>query len=394
MPDLDCKAPQDRIFLLNGTPDFHWSVGSNDAMWMQGEVPADQVVLLHRMNADHGMSHLAPDDAPEGLDMRDWTHGVQDYLAYRAFFDDHALPQVVWSDLPRRDGDRIVGTALVTGGADGARVWLAAGTDRDFSLCTGISPEGDAFLCRGEFLCDDDPSVAGPSCPGAHLAGPCAWADGMTKTAADDLRNRMGDAVPLPTRTAAGHFCWWRRDDGTGRPPWQQCLAPAVDLPAAPSLPDLDTADGITSFLGSDDAAHRMLLRVMRGTVSEVPVPDEGVPAPNEPGKKPLPPTFRFRAYGAASVQAVLAAGAFVDPYEKDPQGEYVHAASGYFLPHPAEVGATGEIVVDLEAPAGTDHFAVAVEVFRAADDGVPDVVFTPILTVAPTPDPAALSCP
>ncbi len=389
LPDLACSAPDDRVFLQNGSTDFHWSVGSNDAMWTARPPDPASVRMLYRMNADHGMSHLVPDDAPHGLGARDWTHGVQDYQTYRAFFGDHTPPTAAWTEPPRRAGDMVVGRVSVSPDVAGARLWVAASTDRDFSFCTGIEGEPGDFMCRGDFLCDPDESVAGPACPGAHLTATCP--PGMANLS-DAQRTRLGAAVPLPTRPAAGHYCWWRHDDGTGRDPWQQCLAPRLD-PNDP-LPDLGTTTAVEQFVDDSDNAAQRLARLVRGTFADVPIPDEGIPAPADPGRTPLPRTFRFRAFGAPSLEAVLDASSFVNPYDQD-AGSYTRAAAGFFQPYPVEVGADGTVDVAWPIPAGTgaDHFAVTVQIWRDGPEGVPDVVYAPILTVAPDPDPASLTC-
>ena len=414
LPALDRAAPEARLFLLNGYPDFHWSLGNNDEMWVERPPPADQLWLVHRINADHGMHHLAPDDAPEGIPPRAWSHGVDEAIAYRAFFEDRAPLQVRFLEPPRREGDRIVARARVTppSAVRGAQAWIAAGTDRDFSFCTGIELGAEAVMCRGEFFCQTKAAVTGPGCPGRHLGGSCAWKDGLDGAGLSRDQRRLvlgafAAANPLPTRPPSGHFCWWRWAEGgpSARPAWQQCIAPRSTLSGAPSPDALDLSSwslpdgpqmGVREYLQSGETFAEVLLRAMRGTYAELPRGDaEPGLAGRDPSRTPLPPTYRFAAFGAARHEDVLRDAGFVDPYARDETGEYRHWAAGFFVPRPVVLQDDGTVELSWSIPAGSavDHFAVTLEVWSAPRDGLPDVVYTPVLTVAPSPDPSVRSC-
>ncbi len=417
LPRLKEAAPEAQLFLLNGYPDVHWSLGSNDRMWTERPPPTGQVWLVHRLNADHGMHHRAPDDVPEGLSPQAWSHGADKAIAYRAFFDAHEPPRIRLLEAPRREGRRLVARAQVEGGAAvrGVRAWVAASRDRDFSLCTGIELGAEALMCRGEFLCQTHPAVSGEACPGAPLAGPCAWLDDLADARAADPSEpsnreafeRLAEANPLPTRTPSGHFCWWRRAETApgARPAWQQCVAPQATLAGAPDPATLelsswldpgDGRQGLKAYLASEDAFARVLLRANRGTYADLPRPEaEAGLAGRDPTRTPLPATFRFRAFGAASHEGLLDAGGFINPYARTPEGEFAYWDSGFFVPRPAVLQPDGTIDFSWTLPDGSDvdHFAVTLEAWTDPLDGLPDVVYTPVLTVAPDPDPDVRSC-
>lgn len=366
LEDMDRAVPESRIFFLTASTDFHWAAGSNDPMWTTRPPPPDQYRMLLRINGDHGMTHLAPDDAPEGLTFGDWHHGAQERMAYRAFFTRRDPVQVVMTAPPRIEAGRIVASARARSDRSlaGARAWIAASTDRDFSFCTGIELGASAVMCRGEFLCRSESVISGATCPGNATAS-CAGLMGPDPESSAYLREHLSELNLLPTRRSSGHFCWWRELDGSGRAPAEQCIDPMGVLRTWRIGEELPTAT---------------LLREGLGSYGDLPSLPEGA-NPNAP----LPPIFRYRSYGEASAEQLLERWGFVNPYLRDAEGEFVHRDSGFFLPRPVTLGADGEIELSWEIPVGStaDHFAVAIEVWEEAGaDSLPDVVFTPIITV------------
>ncbi|HHH27513.1 MAG TPA: hypothetical protein ENK57_04065 [Polyangiaceae bacterium] len=329
------------------------------------------------MNADHGMTHLAPDDAPEGITFADWHHGAQEAMAYRSFFDDRRPVQVTFTETPRIVGDRITARAHISAERPigGARAWIAASTDRDFSLCTGIELDASAVMCRGEFLCRSHPSIAGRGCPGEPTSD-CSLPSGTSSEARRYLAEHLQELNPLPTRRPSGHFCWWRELDGSGRDAATQCIDPLGVLPMW-SLGDV--------------LPTQALFREGRGTYADLPSVPTGADS-----VAALPPIYRYRRYGEQRAEAMLDRWGYVNPYERATDGEFVHWRSGYYVPRPVTVGADGTVELSWQIPAGeeVDHFSVTIEAWdEAGADGLPDVVYTPIITIDQDADDDRRTC-
>ncbi len=368
LQDMRRSVPDSRIYFLTASTDFHWAAGSNNSMWTERPPPEGQYRMLLRMNADHGMTHLAPDDGAEGITFADWHHGAQEAMAYRAFFEERTPTQVTLREPPRADGRRVVARAQATSerGIVGARAWIAASTDRDFSLCTGIELGGNAVMCRGNFLCESSPAISRAECPG-HRTAQCDGLRRLEPPVRRYLSDHLDELNLLPTRRPSGHFCWWRHLDDSGRDAAEQCVDPLGVL---------------TDWRVGDVLPTERLYREGLGRYGDLPMRPPGVD-----GEAALPPIYRYRAYGEHQAETMLERWGFVNPYARDEDGEFVHWASGYFVPRPVTLTPDGRIELDWEIPTGADvdHFAVAIEAWDGVGaDGLPDVAFTPIITVHP----------
>jgi hypothetical protein len=260
----------------------------------------------------------------------------------------------------RADSDR---------GIEGVQAWIAAGTDRDFSFCTGM--EGMEALgqtrCLGNNLCKD----IAPRCEpveGVNEVDSCPTNAAMIQ--------RIRGAVILPTRGASPHYCGWRREQRE-RPLWQQCVDPLRE-----------------GLMGAT-APHEQLERRVDGVYRDI-----GWAMPGTRPSDQVPRLRPFASVGEANVQQLYEDYGFAYPYERS-GGDYTYRDSGMFVPRPMvlEQDEDGSVVADLAwvLPEGSrlSHFAVTVEAWdrRPSETELPDIVFTDIATVAPEDDPTVILC-
>jgi hypothetical protein len=372
---LDVINPDSLLWWHNASTDFHFPAGSNDAFWSERPPPSDQWRLYHRMNADHGGFSVMPPNGPEGMTTRDWVHGPDKWISYRNFYDDREAARVVYTERPRvvTQGGTTQVVAQVRADSDrgiaGVQAWIAAGTDRDFSFCSGMEgmQELGQLRCYGTTLCKDiEPqcvTVEGPnesnSCPGDP-----------------GLVQRVQSSVVLPIRGASPHYCTWRRGQN-GVPLWRQCVDPL--------------GEGING----NEAPHERLEARVDGTYNEL-----GWAMPATRGSDQVPRLRPFASVGDNNVEQLFSDYGFAYPYERS-AGDYTYRDSGMFVPRVMVVQQQpdGTVLADLAwtLPQGSSltHFAVAVEAWdeRPSPRDIPDVVFTDIATLAPADDPSIIRC-
>jgi hypothetical protein len=372
---LDVINPGSLLWWHNASTDFHFPVGSNDAFWTDRPPPSDQWRLYHRMNADHGGFSVMPPNGPEGMSTRDWVHGPDKWISYRDFYDERAPARVVFTERPRmaiRNGVPQV-VAQVRADSDrgiaGVQAWIAAGTDRDFSFCSGM--EGmeahGQVRCLGNNLCKD-------------IAPACAGVEGPNEgsTCPNDVRSvqRIRTSVMLPTRGASPHYCNWKRGQ-PGVPLWRQCVDPASE------------------GLNGDQAPHERLEARVDGTYGEL-----GWAMPGTSRRSQVPRLRPFASVGEQDVEQMFGDYGFTYPYHRSGD-DYTYRDSGLFVPRTMAVQQQGDgsVLADLAwaLPQGSTltHFAVTVEAWdaRPSPRDLPDVVFTDIATVAPADDPSIMRC-
>ena len=365
MNELHLANPGAVVWYSNASTDFHYPTGLNEDFWRNRAPDPSAYRLTYRMNSDHGMFHFGQDNGPEGLTLRDWSHSPEQYVAYDAFLTKREVMQVSWVDRPYRDGQMIRARARVyaPGGFKGAQAWIAASRDRDFHFCGGMENMGsDALLCKGEWLCNGQPQVSGAACHGSAYTESCP-----TQQNAISL---IRDSVVLPGRPPSQAYCWWRKDDGKARPLWDQCVNPKDENLTPSSTPP-----------------YVVVRRQLEGTYGDLAVPFAGAAAVD-----PLPGTAKYRAFGAASLEAYLDEWGFIYPYKLGTSGDFRYWDSGMFMPRTvlAAAGAaanTHDVELAWPIPAGAepDHFAVSIEAFSTPPAGdLPDIVYTDIAMVEP----------
>jgi hypothetical protein len=374
LPWLERIGPKPRFWWHNASTDFHYPAGLNDGFWGHPLNGAVDWRLYQRINADHGGFSLMPDDGPEGLSGRDWVHGPDKWMSYRSFYADTTPAAVHYLNRPAVE--TVAGVRSVVArvransarGIAGVRAFVAAGTDRDFSACSGMEGLAEAgnvrclglSLCRSiEPVCNE---VEGPdetaSCPGGAL------------------NTRVQKGVVLPLRNASSSYCRWRHDQ-SGVSLWRQCVDPL--------------AEG----LNGSEAPHQRIERRVGGTYTEL-----GWTFPTASAGAVVPRLAPYAAVGEDRPEQLFADYGFVSPYTRDGEA-FRYWDSGFFVPRSMAVTqqADGSVIAELRwtIPAGSpvDHFAVTVEAWDTppAGDRLPDIVFTDVATVAPIDDPTIISC-